>query len=78
MIHEKYFDDSFILHDASERQIVYINKIINYINEQNSLADENCEKLETLKVFNDSRQALKNKWASIKRIFFPQPMWDIR
>ncbi len=79
MIHESYFDDAFILHDESERQLKYINRIIEHVNKVNETNNSSVKPLELLDPpKNDTREFLRFKWANLKRMFSPQPLWEIR
>ena len=77
MVQDKYFVDAFVLHDESERDVNFINELINHINYKQS-EDSNSKKLNEIIVDTDIRQDLKKKWASVKRVLFFQPTWEIR
>lgn len=77
MIQDGYFLDAFVLHDESKKDVDFINELISYINEKNS-ENEDSTQLDEVIVETDVRQNLKDKWASVKRILFFQPLWELR
>lgn len=73
MINEKYFEDAFVLHDESEKEVDFINDIIDFVNEKNNNNDLNKFVIEA-----DARHFLRTKWATKRRLLFFQPIFEIK
>jgi len=78
MIEQKYLEDAFVLHEETKKEIDFINKLIEYINEQNSEQKSEEKKLEPLVITTQSRQYLKDRWTNLGKSLFFQPTWEIR
>lgn len=73
MLNEKYFEDAFVLHDESEKEVDFINDIIELVNNKNSNND-----LSKIAIDLDARHYLRTKWATKKRLLFFQPIFEIK
>ncbi len=77
MIEKKYFEDAFVLHEETQKDVDFINELIEYINSKN-LEQKIENKLDPLVVTNQTRQYLRKKWANLAKTLFFQPIWEIR
>lgn len=78
MIEEKYFDDGFILHDESVREMNFLNELIDYVNENDTSSSQKVNKIVLDGIEAEGREHLKSNWASVKRMLHFQPLWEIK
>lgn len=78
MIDEKYFDDAFVIHDESVKEIKFLNGLIDYVNENDSESSEKVNKIVVDGIECQGREHLKSNWASMKKVFHFQPLWEMK
>ncbi len=73
MLSERYFEEAFVIHEESEKEVDFVNSIIDYVNAKNDNKDLNRVEIDT-----ETRTFLRTKWATKKRILNFQPIFEIK